>query len=440
MALRKLLLCFLVVCGLLAFYVLSVSLQIRVPWHMVEGLGRGDASTPGTVSWSHVGLDQSTSEPTDTWTTSGLTTATTSAVFRSFPPQAKSSRGPSDPPWKQPSPRTTGVQEPDFTGDVYAAEVAPLQTSCPDSIRIQVEHSSFSSSFLTTVPILQWAEHSSASEYERLRRYSGAYGWQGVPFSVVQASLSVLNTSASHQMFDDWAQRGDRSGCIRCAVVGNGGILRHSRKGAEIDQHDYVFRTNGAVFKGFEDDVGSRTTHYTFSTNTLRNSLRSYAGVGYTGPPVSPETRYLFLPDHDRDYILLRAAATHTPVESGPESSNSPPTYFGENANSEAFKMYHPDFIRYIRNRFLRSSALNTRYKNLYRPSTGAVMLMAALHACDQVSAYGFMTPDYQKYSDHYYDQRPHPVVFYINHDLRLEMNLWQDLHQAGLIHLYMRE
>lgn len=35
--------------------------------------------------------------------------------------------------------------------------------------------------------------------------------------------------------------------------------------------------------------------------------------------------------------------------------------------------------------RFLRSNALKTRYKDIYRPSTGAVMLLAALHTCDQV-------------------------------------------------------
>lgn len=112
-----------------------------------------------------------------------------------------------------------------------------------------------------------------------------------------------------------------------------------------------TLRTNGAIIKGFEQDVGFRTTHYTFSTNTLMNSMRSYAGAGYRGPPqsevrtgktnvfphkmlkswprrirthphsasVRQETRYVFLPDHDRDYLLMKAAATHTPVERGPE-------------------------------------------------------------------------------------------------------------------------
>lgn len=56
-----------------------------------------------------------------------------------------------------------------------------------------------------------------------------------------------------------------------------------------------------------------------------------------------------------------------------------------------------------------------------------------------KVSAYGFMTPDYQSYSDHYYDRSYQPVGFYANHDLHMEMDLWQQLHKAGLIRLYMR-
>lgn len=31
------------------------------------------------------------------------------------------------------------------------------------------------------------------------------------------------------------------------------------------------------------------------------------------------ETRYVFLPDHDRDFLLMKAAATHRAVERGRE-------------------------------------------------------------------------------------------------------------------------
>lgn len=202
----------------------------------------------------------------------------------------------------------------------------------------------------------------------------------------------------------------------------------------------WLSRTNGAIIKGFEEDVGSRTTHYTFSTNTLMNSMRSYGGAGYHGPPVSAETRYVFLPDHDRDYLLMKAAATHTLVGRGAERNKDPTKYFGKDVSAAKLKMYHPDFIRYLRNRFLRSNILKGRYKDIYRPSTGAAMLLAAMHTCDQVSAYGFMTPDYRNYSDHYYDKDYHKVAFYANHDMRMEMTVWQRLHKAGLITLYMRQ
>ncbi|XP_073671233.1 alpha-N-acetylgalactosaminide alpha-2,6-sialyltransferase 2-like isoform X2 [Paramisgurnus dabryanus] len=327
----------------------------------------------------------------------------------------------------------------DFFGDQYAVDDVPSQTDCPNNIRKRVPHTNFSETFLQTIPVLQWAKHFTPEEYQRLRRYNGTHGWGSVSVDVLNSSLGILNTSANRLMFDDWEQRKSRSPCIRCAVVGNGGILNGSKKGKEIDEHDYVFRVNGAILKGFEEDVGNRTSFYTFSTNTMRNSMRSYARFGYRGPPVTEETRYIFLPDHDRDYILMRAAATHTVIENGPERGKIPPKYFGENVTVKNFKMYHPDFVRYLRNRFLYSRLLRTGARRIYRPSTGAVMLLAALHTCDQVDAYGFMTPNWTSFSDHYYDKIKGRVRFYANHDMRMEMRVWKQLHEAGLINLFMR-
>ncbi|KAM9463271.1 alpha-N-acetylgalactosaminide alpha-2,6-sialyltransferase 2-like isoform 1-T3 [Clarias gariepinus] len=331
------------------------------------------------------------------------------------------------------------LSELEFLGDEYAADNNTIQTSCPRSIRKNMLETDFADRYLPSVPVLQWAKHFSKVEYERLSRYRGAHGWGSVNIDVLNESLAILNTSANQLMFDDWEKRKNQSKCIRCAVVGNGGILSGSKKGREIDQNDYVFRTNGAIIQGFEEDVGSRTSFYTFSTNTLRNSLRSYGRAGYKRTPQEMETRYIFLPDHDRDYILMRAASLHLPIPKGKDRSSKPPTYFGSDVTVEKFKMYHPDFVRYIRNRFLHSGRLKSRHKNIYRPSTGAVMLLAALHTCDEVNAYGFMTPDFSKYSDHYYDKIPRRVRFFANHDLRLELKLWQNLHKAGLINLYMR-
>nr|XP_033817740.1 alpha-N-acetylgalactosaminide alpha-2,6-sialyltransferase 2-like [Geotrypetes seraphini] len=262
-----------------------------------------------------------------------------------------------------------------------------------------------------------------------------------VDWRILNETLSLLNSSANGYMFDDWQQRGPaNSSCIRCAVVGNGGILHGSRVGAEIDQHDYVFRVNGAIVEGFEEDVGKRTSFYTFSTNTMRNSLNAYGEIGFKRLPQSQETRYIFLPDHDRDYLMVRAALTHSLVDRGRDASSRPTKFFGENLRTEQFKMLHPDFMRYLRNRILFSSILYSTNRDIYRASTGAAMLLAALHTCDQVSAFGFITPDYKKYSNHYFDKTYQQMIFYSNHNFKLEMDLWQKFHRKGIIKLYNRQ
>ncbi|XP_072098147.1 alpha-N-acetylgalactosaminide alpha-2,6-sialyltransferase 2-like [Mobula birostris] len=331
---------------------------------------------------------------------------------------------------------------PSYFGDWYPTDQTYLTSKCPVTARGRLANTSeFKNIFLGTVPILQWSKHVTKQAYQRLRRYNGAHGWSVISYEDLKDTLSYLNTSANAVLFDDWEKRPNKkSNCIRCAVIGNGGILNGSRKGKEIDGHDYVFRVNGAIIKGFEQDVGSRTSFYTFSTNTMKNSLHAYRSVGYTGLPDTEETRYIFLPDHDRDYYLAKAAITNTAVSKGRDKSKSPPTYFSKDGRAEKFKMYHPDFIRYVRNRFLRANILKSRHRDIYRPTTGGAMLMAAIHSCDEVSAYGFMTEDYANYSDHYYDRTYHRVVFYSNHDMKLEMRLWKKLNELGVIKLYTKD
>ncbi|KAG1955158.1 alpha-N-acetylgalactosaminide alpha-2,6-sialyltransferase 2 [Pimephales promelas] len=443
---QRLLLWFIGLLGIaiLTLIVVCVALQIQVPWDM-KTLRLSPLKYYRSFSFksdnSSLESQHSAESKLDTAEELERQSAPQSDEDSSVLQNSASKADPENFKTKKPMPKNeTKPTEPDFFGDRYATDDFPSQTNCPNSIRKRVPQTQFAEKFLHTIPVLQWSKHFTPDQYQRLSQYGGAHGWGSVNIEVLKSSLGILNTTANRLMFDDWEKRKKRPQCIRCAVVGNGGILNGSRKGKEIDEHDYVFRVNGAALKGFEKDVGSRTSFYTFSTNTMRNSMRSYARVGYRGPPISKETRYIFLPDHDRDYILMRAASTHTAIDKGPERSKKPPTYFGEDVTVEKFKIYHPDFIRYLRNRFLHSKLLKTGARRIYRPSTGAVMLLAAIHTCDQVDAYGFMTPDYTLYSDHYYDKQRRPVHFYANHDMRMEMRLWQELHQAGLMNIFMRQ
>nr|DBA27611.1 TPA: hypothetical protein GDO54_008084 [Pyxicephalus adspersus] len=313
-----------------------------------------------------------------------------------------------------------------------------VHSKCPNNIREKFRNSEkFKKIFLETIPVLQWKKHAQESEYERLRKYSGAQGWMGVTWQILNETLNLMNSTGNGYMFDTWK---GASPCIRCAVVGNGGILNGSRMGKEIDSHDYIFRMNGAITNGFEEDVGSRASFYFFSTNTMMNSFAAYGPRGFKNIPRTKETRFVILPDHDRDYLIVRAALTNSIIDRGRDKGKNPEHFFGKNLTTEHFKILHPDFMRYLRNRFLWAPILNTKSRDIYRPSTGASILLAAIHTCDQVSAYGFMTPNYKKFSDHYFDVKYNEVAFYANHHFMKEMNLWQELHKAGIITLYMRD
>ncbi|XP_075702862.1 alpha-N-acetylgalactosaminide alpha-2,6-sialyltransferase 2-like [Rhinoderma darwinii] len=342
-------------------------------------------------------------------------------------------------PKSVPNPTTMGRVSTTFSylGDKYATDDTHINSKCPNRTRDKFRSEVFQDMFLEMIPVLQWKKHAQESEYQRLKRYSGAQGWRGVTWEVINETLNLMNSTGNAYMFDTWK---GLSPCIRCAVVGNGGILNGSGMGREIDSHDYVFRVNGAITKGFENDVGNRTSFFSFSTNTLMNSLYAYGHKGFKSVPRTPETRYILLPDHNRDYLMVRAALTNTTIDQGRDQGKDPSRYFGKNLTTEHFKILHPDFMRYLRNRFLYDPVLKTKNRDIYRPSTGASLLLAAIHTCDQVSAYGFMTPNYEKFSDHYYDSIYHKVSFYINHSFIREMRLWQKLHNAGVMKLYMRD
>lgn len=151
--------------------------------------------------------------------------------------------------------------------------------------------------------------------WDRLGQHKAPYGWQGLSRQAIASTLGLLNDSESARLFAVSRQRLPR--CIRCAVVGNGGILNGSRQGQNIDAHDYVFRLNGAVTRGFEDDVGTKISFYGFTVNTMKNSLLAYAHLGFTSVPQGQDLRYIFIPSDIRDYVMLRSAILGVPVPEG---------------------------------------------------------------------------------------------------------------------------
>ncbi|GAA6216713.1 alpha-N-acetylgalactosaminide alpha-2,6-sialyltransferase 2 isoform X1 [Lates japonicus] len=315
---------------------------------------------------------------------------------------------------------------------IVQPEAGAVETPC--SLRKAVRHNPLlRRRFRFLVPVFQGKESFSKPAWERLRNQRPPYGWKGLPVNVVRSALSLLNSSSG--LFD----RGSPGRCVRCAVVGNGGILLGSGQGKIIDSHDFVFRMNGAVIRGFEEDVGTKISFYGFTANTMKNALRMYRADGFTRIPQSSNIKYIFIPSDLRDYVMIAAAVRGQTVRSGRDTGDRPWKYFGHKP-PESFKVLHPDFISYVTRSLLQSPLMtDVRTRHLYMPSTGALMLLTALHTCDQVSAFGFITGDYAAFSDHYYDSVRRPLKFYSNHDFQLERRLWEVLHYNRVIDLYQR-
>ncbi|XP_057629982.1 alpha-N-acetylgalactosaminide alpha-2,6-sialyltransferase 1-like [Chionomys nivalis] len=323
----------------------------------------------------------------------------------------------------------------------YSLDVGGLQTTCPDSVKIRASKSPWLKNiFLPNLTLFLDGAHFTQSEWDRLEHFAPPFGFMELNQSLVQKVVTRFPPVPQQQLLLASLPSGS-SRCITCAVVGNGGILNDSHVGQEIDSHDYVFRLSGAVIKGYEQDVGTRTSFYGFTAFSVVQSILTLGSRGFQHVPLGKDVRYLHFLEGTRDYEWLEAIFLNQTMAKTKLHwfRHRPQEAFRDALDMDRYLLLHPDFIRYMKNRFLRSKTLNTAHWRIYRPTTGALLLLTALHLCDKVSAYGFITQGHERFSDHYYDKSWKRLIFYTNHDFNLEKTVWKRLHDEGIIRLYQR-
>ncbi|KAM9385164.1 CMP-N-acetylneuraminate-beta-galactosamide-alpha-2,3-sialyltransferase 1-like [Pholidichthys leucotaenia] len=148
-----------------------------------------------------------------------------------------------------------------------------------------------------------------------------------------------------------------------CAVVGNSGNLKGSHYGPLINSHDVVIRMNTARVKGYEEDVGNRTTHHFMYPESAVD--------------LDSTTHLVLVPFKIQDLEWLMKALT-----TGFTGKSYMPVKSRIKANKDLVMVVNPAFMKYVHEIWLSKMG---RY-----PSTGFMALVLAMHICDKVSVFGY--------------------------------------------------
>ncbi|XP_056277342.1 CMP-N-acetylneuraminate-beta-galactosamide-alpha-2,3-sialyltransferase 1-like [Pseudoliparis swirei] len=163
-----------------------------------------------------------------------------------------------------------------------------------------------------------------------------------------------------------------RDRCRTCAVVGNSVNLKRSHYGPLIDFQDFVIRMNRGRIKGYEADVGTRTTHH----------------VMYPGSAMHL----------DNTTHLVLFAFKILDLDWAMKSLNTGISYKERalKANMDLVMVLNPAFMRYVHEVWLKK-------KGKYS-STGFMALVLALHMCDEVHVFGYGADRQGRWS-HYWER-----------------------------------
>ncbi|XP_059386223.1 alpha-N-acetylgalactosaminide alpha-2,6-sialyltransferase 1.2 [Carassius carassius] len=318
--------------------------------------------------------------------------------------------------------------------DIYRLDPQFKRSECMVSLR-NSSNPVYKEKFIPNIQLFLQSDHVNMSEWNRLYHFNNPFGFMGFNYTAIKAAVDTIPKLASTQLLK--LPKRAKDGCIRCAVVGASGILNGSKLGKEIDSSDYVFRVNAAIIAGHEEDVGTRTSVYVHTAHSLIQSLMILKKRGFKQIPTDKDIKYVLIPEGPRDYNFLESLMKNRKIPSGAYCGRTPRNYYSGRFNESSYYILHPDFLRYVRNRFLRGKQLKTKRWGIYRPTNGAFTLLLAMHTCDIVRVYGFSTADHWKYTNYYYDQKHTKLVFIANHDYHLEMKTWKEFHDDKFIWMY---
>uniref|UniRef100_A0A8D2ZMH1 CMP-N-acetylneuraminate-beta-galactosamide-alpha-2,3-sialyltransferase 4 n=1 Tax=Scophthalmus maximus TaxID=52904 RepID=A0A8D2ZMH1_SCOMX len=219
---------------------------------------------------------------------------------------------------------------------------------------------------------------------EHLSNLALPYGIKGSELLL----LKVLAVTANYQV----PANIEKLECRTCVVVGNGFAIKNSSLGSLINQYDVVIRLNDAPVRGYEEDVGNKTTMRLFYPESA-----SYD----PGLHNEPGALMVLVPFKQQDLRWLKEILYDEKRVRKGFWRPPPQIWLGDVSK---IRVLDPHFLHQTADRLLRIP-LNPGTKQPVHPTTGILAVFVALNYCDVVHVAGFGYPNSksQRVPIHYY-------------------------------------
>ncbi|XP_030002664.1 CMP-N-acetylneuraminate-beta-galactosamide-alpha-2,3-sialyltransferase 1-like [Sphaeramia orbicularis] len=191
--------------------------------------------------------------------------------------------------------------------------------------------------------------------------------------------------------------------CRTCSVVGNSGNLNDAHYGPLIDHQDLVIRINKGQTEGYEQHVGTRTTHRVMYPESASNIS-------------SNDTHIVLFPFKTKDLEWI-IKATKTGLIGRQHSTKK-----------GLVMVVNPSFMKYVHEIWLGK-------KGKY-PSTGFMTLVLAIHLCEEVHVFGYGADSDGNWS-HYWEELLNKKLRTGNHSGKHEYGIILKLAQSQKVKFY---
>ncbi|NWH60561.1 SIAT6 sialyltransferase, partial [Geococcyx californianus] len=207
-------------------------------------------------------------------------------------------------------------------------------------------------------------------KWARIRDYVPPFGIKGQD-NLIKAILSATKDYRLTPALDSLS-------CRRCIIVGNGGVLANKSLGLKIDDYDVVVRLNSAPVKGFEKDVGGKTTlRITYPEGAIQK-MEQY----------EKDSLFVLAGFKWQDFKWLKYIVYKEKVSASDGFWKSVATRVPREPHE--IRILNPYFIQEAAFSFIGLPFNNGLMGRGNIPTLGSVAITMALHNCDEVAVAGF--------------------------------------------------